>query len=161
MEKIIDGAAAAATSGLGLWSIAMSGIAALLTYLGLNIEHIAILTALMAGDLITGLAASFVMHERLKGRIFLGGFLTKGVMLTIPLTVAAVAKVSTVDINYMSGWVLSILVIYEATSILNNYQKARGNPPLPEIDIIGVVAKRLRTVLVKIIGASEATKNDK
>lgn len=122
-------------------------LAALLAYLKLPVEMMAIYTVLLFTDLLTGWAAAFVVGELLSISRFLAGFFTKMLMIIIPIVVALIMKMKGDALLWFIEWVIIVLAASEGISIFNNVLKAKGEPPLPKLDALVMISDKMRLVL--------------
>ena len=125
-------------------------LAGLLAYLKLPVEMMGIYFTLLMVDLVTGWMAAFVIGEILSMSRFLAGFLTKFLMIIIPIVVALIMKMKGDALIWFIEWTLIVLAASEGVSIFNNVLKAKGEKPLPKIDALAMISDKLRVVLESI-----------
>lgn len=133
-----------------LYNLIAWSFAGLLTYLKLPVEMMGIYVALLTIDLVTGWMAAFVIGEILSMTRFLAGFLTKFLMIIIPVVIALIMKMQGAALIWFIEWTIIVLAVSEGISIFNNVLKAKGEQPLPKLDALAMISDKLRVVLESI-----------
>jgi len=150
-DKMIDNQLIQVGSGAKVaYNFAILSFAWTCAYLNIDKEAIALYTTLLIIDLLTGTMASFIAKETVTRAKFIAGFMSKLLMFVVPIVIAIVAKVHGGELNWFIKWTVIVLSVSEAISIFNNLLKSKGQKPLPEMDAISLIAKKLRELLEKL-----------
>lgn len=144
--------------GKVVFTTVVASFASLTAYLNINTEALALYLTLLLLDLITGVAAAFLIREAMTLARFYAGILSKFLLFTIPVVAAIVVKIQGDGLLWFIKWTVLVLAVSEFISIINNVQKAKGNKPLPELDAVGMITTKLRDTLEVLFKNSGGTK---
>ena len=126
-------------------------LASIITYLEIDISKLVILSLLMMFDLFTGTVKAFSIQEDITSRRLSAGFLSKVMVLLIPLTVAIMAKGLEVDMRWLVTFTISILIVAEAYSVVGNIYTIKTGETVKEIDAVSAFVKALGRFLENIL----------
>ena len=130
---------------------ALLPFASLIAALGLDVTKFFILSFLMVLDLVTGTTKSYVRKEDTTSRRLSAGFLSKVMVLLIPLTVAIMAKGLEVDMRWLVTFTISILIVAEAYSVVGNIYTIKTGETVKEIDAVSAIVKALGRFLENML----------
>lgn len=130
---------------------ALIPFASLIAFLGLDVTKLAILSLLMLFDLFTGVVKAYVRKEDVTSRRLSAGFLSKIMMLLIPLTVALMAKGMDIDMRWFVTFTVSILIVAEAYSVVGNVYTIKTGEAVKEIDAVSAIVKALSRFLENML----------
>lgn len=125
--------------------------ASLIAFLGLDVTKLAILSLLMLFDLFTGVVKAYVSKEDVTSRRLSAGFLSKIMMLLIPLTVALMAKGMDMDMRWFVTFTVSILIVAESYSVVGNVYTIKTGEAVKEIDAVSAIVKALSRFLENML----------
>lgn len=130
----------------------------LFTYLGLSIDAVTALSWLMIIDTLLGLIKAIRIGQKISIKILLWGFVTKLLIILIPMIVATIAKGLNKDFNWALDFVIKILVINEGISNLTNIISIRTKRNIQNLDIVTLLVRYIRKLLLmfakKMLGKS-------
>lgn len=113
-------------------------------YLSIPQEQLSILAGLMVLDTITGIAKVYKTDPRSITSHALGaGVLKKFVTVIIVYVLAMIGKGIGIPPEHFVEWGLSILIMSEGYSTLQNIYAVRTGKILPEYDVISIILKKL------------------
>lgn len=124
-------------------------VGGVLTYLGLNAESFFLFSMLLLIDYITGVAKASRLNQRITSNRMKYGILSKLSLILIPLVLAIGAKAVGADFKTVLLVGVNILVISEVYSIIGNIYSIRTKEELPEYDVVAMIGKRIRTILLR------------
>ena len=124
-------------------------IGGMLTYLGLNGESFFLFSVLLVIDYITGVAKAYRLGHCITSNKMKYGVLSKLSLLLIPVVLAIGAKAVGADFKTVLMVGINILVLSEIYSIIGNIYSIRTKDELPEYDVVAMLGKRIRNVLIK------------
>ncbi|MDD2651670.1 MAG: phage holin family protein [Sulfurimonas sp.] len=124
-------------------------VGGILTYLGLNVESFFLFAMLLLIDYITGVAKAFRLNQCITSNRMKYGILSKLSLLLIPLVLAIGAKAVGADFKTVLLVGVNILVLSEVYSIIGNIYSIRTKDELPEYDVVAMLGKRIRAVLLR------------
>lgn len=127
----------------------------LLAYLDLKSDSILCLTALLAIDYATGVMKARRIGESVTSNKMKYGVASKLILLLIPITVAFGAKGIGIDLTNLVFVSIWLLIFSEMYSILGNIVCYTKGVYLPEIDAPSIIAKQIRSYLLKQSGEIE------
>ena len=131
------------------WYIAVISI---LIYLNIPQESLWILGSLMVIDTITGIAKQYKVESiGITSRRMTTGIITKFVTLLCLLSGGLVINHFDLDPKYYIQTVMSILIMAEFYSIIQNVYAVRTGIMLPEYDAISIALKRLTWFIQDLI----------
>lgn len=139
-------AGAYAKTIFNFFTICLGGV---LTYLGLNGESFLLFSILLFIDYITGIAKAYRIGQTITSNRMKYGMLSKLSLLIIPLVLAIGAKAVGADFTTVLMVGINILVLSEVYSIIGNIYSIRTKDELPEYDVVAMIGKRIRNVLLK------------
>lgn len=131
---------------------ALLPFASLIAALGLDVTKFFILSFLMVLDLVTGTTKAYVCKEDVTSRRLSAGFLSKIMVLFVPLTVALMAKGVEIDMTGLVRFTVSILIISEAYSVVGNVYTIKTGEVVKEIDAVSAIVKRIRSAIEIVLG---------
>lgn len=126
---------------------------ALAFLLGLDIHSFIILAVFMLADLILGTVRAGVVHgwRAVKSYKFIGGIVSKLLVLCVPLVVVWAGKGAGINLLFLAQGALAMLVLGEAYSILGNINSIRLGQDIAEFDVISSILSALQLALEKIL----------
>lgn len=117
-------------------------------YLSIPQEQLTILGALMLLDTITGIAKVYKVDPRSITSHALGaGVLKKFVTVLIVYVLALIGKGIGIPAEHFMEWGLSLLIMSEGYSALQNIYAVRTGVVLPEYDVISIIIKKLGIII--------------
>lgn len=117
-------------------------------YLGIPDKQLTILWVLMIIDVITGISKAYGVDPRSITSHALGvGVLKKFLTVILVYTLALVGKGVGIPPAHFLEWGLSILIMAEGYSSIQNIYAVRTGKVLPEYDVISIILKRLSEFL--------------
>lgn len=120
-----------------------------LTYLGLDGEAFFLFSVLLIIDYMTGVAKAYRLNQHITSNRMKYGILSKLSLLLIPIVLAIGAKAVGADFKTVLLVGINILVISEVYSIIGNIYSIRTKDELPEYDVVAMIGKQIRTVLLR------------
>lgn len=124
-------------------------IGGMLTYLGLNGEAFFLFSMLLIIDYMTGVAKAYRLGHCITSNKMKYGVLSKLSLLLIPVVLAIGAKAVGADFKTVLMVGINILVLSEIYSIIGNIYSIRTKDELPEYDVVAMLGKRIRNVLIR------------
>lgn len=116
--------------------------------LGIPDKQLTILGVLMAIDVMTGIAKAYWIDPRSITSHALGvGILKKFLTVILIYTLALVGKGVNIPPAHFMEWGLSILIMAEWYSAIQNIYAVRTWKVLPEYDVISIILKKLSDYL--------------
>ena len=132
-----------------LWYVAVTSI---LVYLNIPQEALWVLGSLMIIDTITGVAKQYKVESiGITSKRMTTWVVTKFVTLLCLLSGWLVINFLKIDPEYYVQTVLSVLIMAEFYSIIQNVYAVRTGIILPEYDVISIALKRLTGVIQDFI----------
>lgn len=122
-----------------------------LTYVGLPIEPALMLGALMTLDFFSGIGRAHALREQITSRRMKSGIASKLLLLFIPLAVALAAKGLGQDWSYLVSFCVSAMILSELYSFISNIYAMKTGDDLPELDVIKMLGKHIRTALERLM----------
>lgn len=117
-------------------------------YLNIPQEQLTILGVLMVLDTITGIAKVYKVDPRsITSHALAVGILKKFLTVILIYTLALVGKGVNIPPEHFVEWGLSILIMSEWYSALQNIYAVRTGVVLPEYDVISIILKKLGEVI--------------
>ena len=131
------------------WYIAVTSI---LVYLNIPQESLWVLGSLMIIDTITGIAKQYKVESiGITSKRMNIGIMTKFVTLMFLFAGWLVINFFKIEPDYYVQTVLSVLIMAEFYSIIQNVYAVRTGVILPEYDVISIALKRLTGVIQDFI----------
>ena len=131
-------------------------------YLGIPQDQFVILGALMAIDTVSGIAKQYNVDPRgITSHIATIGVLKKLWIITIIYTIALMGLWVGIPPEHVMEWSLSILIMAEGYSIIQNIYAFRTGKILPEYDVISTLLKKLGDFILLKINELTTPKNGK
>lgn len=134
-----------------LANAALGAGALVLTYVGLPIEPVLMLAALMTIDFLSGIGRAHALNEQITSRRMKSGIASKLLLLLIPLAVALAAKGLGHDWSYLVSLCVSAMILSELYSFISNVYAIKTGDDLPEFDVIKMLGKHIRTALERLM----------
>jgi len=128
---------------------------ALMQYLKLDTEVLAIFSGLLIIDIITGWFKVISLGMKPRSWRLANGIISKVVLITIPLVMALGAKAVHVDITWLFYVVVDALILSEVYSILGNIYTINTKKHVEEFDVLSKILKLIRNTLNKILKDSD------
>jgi len=117
-------------------------------YLGIPDKQLTILGVLMVIDVITGIAKAYRVDPRsITSHALWIGVLKKFLTVILVYTLALVGKGVNIPPAHFMEWGLSILIMAEWYSAIQNIYAVRTGKVLPEYDVISIILKKLSDYL--------------
>lgn len=117
-------------------------------YLGIPDKQLTILWVLMLIDVITGISKAYQIDPRSITSHALGvGVLKKFLTVILVYTLALVGKGVNIPPAHFMEWGLSILIMAEWYSAIQNIYAVRTGKVLPEYDVISIILRKLSDYL--------------
>lgn len=127
-------------------NVILAAAAWVATYTGIPGEPAAILAVLMVVDFFSGITKASSIGKPITSHRIKTGVVSKCSVLLIPLVVALAAKGLGADFHWFVSWVVSLLILSEAYSIIANIYTARTKVELPEWEVISIILRKIRSV---------------
>lgn len=138
------------SSGMVLANTMYVPLVSLFVYLGISLEQVGILAALLAIDYLTGILKAFRIDDGLKSYKALSGLFTKGSILFLVMSLALMGKGLQIDMaNYLSIFI-SALIISETYSIFGNIGSAVSGKAMAEFDAVSMIIAKVRKMIERI-----------
>lgn len=118
-----------------------------LEYLNLKEETIALFSALIVIDMVTGVWKVLSLGEKPKSWRFANGLLSKAILLLVPLSVAIAAKAIEIDLSQLVRLFIYALVLSELYSIIANIYSIRTKKEAEEFDVLSLLLRYIRNAL--------------
>jgi len=113
-------------------------------YLNIPQEQLSILWGLMVLDTITGIAKAYKTNPKtITSHALWAGVLKKFVTVLVVYILAMIGKGIGIPPEHFVEWGLSILIMAEWYSALQNIYAVRTGVVLPEYDVISIILKKL------------------
>lgn len=113
-------------------------------YLGIPEQQFAILWMLMVVDTMTGIAKAYTVDPQSITSHALGkGVLKKCITVVLVYTMAILGLGVGISAEHFMEWGLSLLIMSEGYSALQNIYAVRTGVVLPEYDVISIIIKKL------------------
>lgn len=122
-------------------------------YVGLQVETVGILTALIVLDTITGIFKSHRINggRSIKSKILAVGITSKFLLLLIPVTLALAMKSIGTEADSLVTMSFAVLSLSEAYSVIGNIYAYRTGEEVPEYDALHIILKKIRNILDRFI----------
>ena len=120
-----------------------------LAYLGLSEESLFLFSILLVIDYATGVVKARMLGHCITSNKMKYGITSKLSLLLIPIVLAVGAKAVGADFGMALSVGLNILVLSEIYSIIGNIYSIRTKEELPEYDVVSMLGKRIRNILMK------------
>jgi hypothetical protein len=128
-------------------------LASILTKLGVEISDAFVaLGVLLIIDVITGVVKSYKLDIKITSNNLKYGFLSKLILLLIPIIFQIGAKGVDIDGTNIVTISYNILIISELYSIIGNIYSIQTKESLPEMDAIQMIGRKLRNILLNLVG---------
>jgi hypothetical protein len=128
-------------------------LASFLTKLGVEIsDAFMALGVLLVIDVITGVIKSYKLDIKITSNNLKYGFLSKLILLLIPIIFQIGAKGVDIDGTNIVTISYNILIISELYSIIGNIYSIQTKESLPEMDAIQMIGRKLRNILLNLVG---------
>ncbi|HFK5565253.1 TPA: phage holin family protein [Elizabethkingia anophelis] len=134
----------------GVFSFSKYALYTLFAYLNINIEFMNVLASLMAFDTLFGITKALRLGNKLSGNILLWGFVTKFLILVIPMVVALMGKPIHKDFTWVVDVVIKILIVNEGLSILANFASIYSRKNIQNVDLISKLLQWIRGLFIGI-----------
>lgn len=134
-----------------LANVILAAGAWVLTYVGLPIEPAIILASLMTIDFFSGIGRAHALKEKITSSRMKSGVASKLLLLLIPLAVALAAKGLGQDWAYLVSFCVSAMILSELYSFISNIYAMKTGDDLPELDVIKMLGKHIRTALERLM----------
>lgn len=135
----------------GVISVVKTAIYSAFIFLGIDANVAGILFLLMMIDTFVGVIKVFTLGKKFTFRRLIWGIVTKISVLTIPLTVALMAKGVNIDLTNFVVVVMDVLIVAESFSILTNMLSIKSREDIENRDFITILIKKIRDALGKVI----------
>jgi len=129
-----------------LFTIFLSNIAGILTYLKIPIEPFSLLALLIVIDFITGIWKAHSLGLQITSHKAKYGIVSKFSLLFIPIVMAIGARAIGQDGGEFFTYGLNLLIVSEMYSAISNIYCLRTKQELPEWDAISLIGKKIRNM---------------
>jgi len=120
-------------------------------YIKIEAEPILILTVLMLLDTLFGIVKTFkIDNTQFKFKKLITGFLSKIVMLALPMVVALIGKGLGYELTIFVGITIKLFIVSEGISIFSNAISIKTGKEVEDFDIITQALKAIREKLIKL-----------
>jgi len=128
---------------------------------GLDQTSIAILSAFLVVDVITGLIATVRVGgwRKLTSRTLSFGILFKFLVLLVPLVVVWTGKGIGLDLSMFAIWAINMLIVSEALSIIGNISTIKTGEPIKEIDAVNLILNKFKSLLMSFLERGDTSKS--
>jgi len=125
----------------------------LLVWLDVSSEQFMILSILLTIDFITGVKKVFILKGSLKSCRAISGFITKGLVLLLVLSLAFMAKGLNLDFELYLSLFISALIVSETYSIFGNTYSVITKEETTEFDAVAFVILKVRKKVENLVKA--------
>ncbi len=119
-------------------------IVAFLLWLDISSEQFLILALLLVIDFMTGIKKVYELKGDLKSCRAVAGFMTKGLILLLVLSLAFMAKGLHLNFELYLSFFISALIVSETYSIFGNVYSSITKEAVTEFDAVAFVILRVR-----------------
>lgn len=123
-----------------------------MTYTGLPSEAVVILAVLICIDIATGFGKSLAISRPITSRRWRVGMVSKLGLLLVPLAVALAAKGLTYDLVWIVDYVVNLMILSEAYSIIANIYAMKKGKEAPEWDVMSILLKQIKNMVNRVEG---------
>jgi toxin secretion/phage lysis holin len=141
-------------SWIRLFNAIKLGVYFIFAYLNINAEVFGILMTLMVIDSLVGSIKAIRLSKEFRFRILIWGICIKLLILLIPMVVALVAKAIGKDFTLAVNWVMNMLIVAEAYSILGNIYDAKNKTHSRNLDLISMIIQSLKNMIGRKLSSS-------
>lgn len=120
-------------------------------FLNINTDVVKALLWLMLADTAFGICKSIVMKRPFKFPILFEGFISKIMILLIPMVLALIGKGLGYDFKILPDTAMKILVVAEGISIFKSFYVIRTKKEPEDVDIITMLIISIRKGLMSLI----------
>jgi phage-related holin len=122
-------------------------------YLGLLPESVAVLTALIAIDIVTGIIKSGVLYgwRSIRSSRLASGTLAKMLLVLIPMCLALAGKGVSIDMHALAQGSITVLVLSQAYSVIGNIHAVQTRTDKNEFDAVAYILRSLRDLLERFM----------
>jgi hypothetical protein len=113
-------------------------------YLGIEVDIVKVLFALMFLDTALGMIKAGVLKQAITFEKLLLGIITKLSVLIIPMVIALVAKGLSFDFHWFVLAILNILIVAEGFSSIGNILSIKSKKRVENVDFITLLLKVIR-----------------
>lgn len=131
----------------------MAGVA----YLNIVPESVAVLSAFIIFDMITGMLKSGFLHgpTSIKSSVWERGLVAKGLVIFIPFGIALAGKGINVDLSTLAQSTINVFILSELYSIVGNIYAIKTGTEKVEFDAVAWAIGQVKDVLKKFIRDDE------
>lgn len=126
-----------------------------MTYTGLPSEAVVILAVLICIDFATGIGKSLAIGRPITSKRMRIGLISKLGLLLVPLVVALAAKGLTQDLVWVVDYVVNLMILSEAYSIIANVYAMKKGKEAPEWDVMSIILKQIKNIVNRVEGGSD------
>lgn len=137
------------TSGKVVFNLCTLHLSFMMTYLNINGESFMLFSILLFIDYITGILKAKALGKSITSNRMKYGVISKLSLLIIPVVLAIGAKAIGTDFKTILLVGINILVLSEVYSIIGNLYSIRTHDELPEYDVVAMLGKKVRNILLK------------
>lgn len=130
----------------------------LMETLQLDQDSMSVLTVLVLIDIFTGVMKTLALGKKPSSRRLLNGFISKVLLLLVPIVFALAVKGIGVDAKSMLYMILSVLILSETYSIIGNVYTVKTRKEVEEFDAVAVILKMIRKYLDRLTDINDSTK---
>jgi hypothetical protein len=132
-----------------------------LAYIGVEIDGAFIaLSVLLVIDVITGITKSYRIGRDITSNMLKYGFLSKIILLLIPIAFMVGAKGVDIDGTNIVIVSYNILIISELYSIVGNIYSIQTGEFFPEMDAVQMIGRKLKNIMLNIVGDRNYSEKD-
>lgn len=135
----------------GLIASVKTAVYAVFVYLEIDMNVTGILFALMMLDTLLGVIKVFTLGQKFTFKKLMWGIVTKISVLSIPLTVALMAKGVDLDLRQFVLVVMDVLIVSEGFSAITNMLSIKTKKDIQNADYITVLLSKIRDLFRVII----------
>jgi toxin secretion/phage lysis holin len=95
-------------------------------------------------DYVTGILKARSLKQSITSHKMKYGILSKMSLIVLPIALALAAKISDENTTVFFNWMINLLVVSEAYSIVGNVYAIRTAKELPEWDVIALLGRKIR-----------------
>ncbi len=135
-----------------IYNVMVVTLSSFMVWVGVDVEAFTMFSILLMIDYITGLMKARAINESITSNRMKYGIASKLSLIIIPVALAISGKAMSMDLSSIVFVSMNILVLSELYSIVGNVYAIRNKEELPEYDVVSIIGKRIRDMLIKSVG---------
>lgn len=138
----------ATPSTIAVFNVSTLAISSFLAFIGIDAALFFWFAMLLIMDYVTGLFKAYAINESITSNKMKYGIVSKLSIVIIPVALAIGAKALGADFDSILKVGMTMLILSEIYSIISNVYAIRYNIELPEYDVLAIIGKRIRHMLL-------------